>query len=153
MHFYRKCLFGLFKEQFISLMNFGQNYFVQLRWNWFSVRLSVWMFGNAIRCIQHFQAMLERGVCELAHSFFHLQIYGKRSWIAPSVISHFSSKRCASYRVTQFKIFSNFEPISNSYPLFEGKLRPIQHLSVRSLGYIYLYFGLCVWAFSSGKLK
>ena len=29
------------------------------------------MLGIAIHCIQHFQAMLERGVCELAHSFFH----------------------------------------------------------------------------------
>ena len=29
------------------------------------------MLGNAIHCIQHSQAMLERGVCELAHSFFH----------------------------------------------------------------------------------
>ena len=29
------------------------------------------MLGIAISCIQHFQAMLERGVCELAHSFFH----------------------------------------------------------------------------------
>ena len=26
----------------------------------------------AIHCIQHSQAMLERGVCELAHSFFHI---------------------------------------------------------------------------------
>ena len=31
------------------------------------------MLGIAIRCIQHSQAMLERGVCELAHSFFHWQ--------------------------------------------------------------------------------
>ena len=29
------------KEQFISLLNLGQNYFVQLRLNWFSVRLPV----------------------------------------------------------------------------------------------------------------
>ena len=29
------------------------------------------MLGIAICCIQHSQAMLERGVCELAHSFFH----------------------------------------------------------------------------------
>ena len=29
------------------------------------------MLGMAIHCIQHSQAMLERGVCELAHSFFH----------------------------------------------------------------------------------
>ena len=31
------------------------------------------MLGIAIHCIQHSQAKLERGVCELAHSFFHLQ--------------------------------------------------------------------------------
>ena len=30
------------------------------------------MPGIAIHCIQHSQAMLERGVCELAHSLFHL---------------------------------------------------------------------------------
>ena len=36
MYIYKKCWFDLFKEQFISLLNFGQNYFVQLRWNWFS---------------------------------------------------------------------------------------------------------------------
>ena len=29
------------------------------------------MLGIAIPCIQHSQALLERGVCELAHSFFH----------------------------------------------------------------------------------
>ena len=29
------------------------------------------MLGIAIHCIQHSQTMLERGVCELAHSFFH----------------------------------------------------------------------------------
>ena len=44
MHFYRKCWF---KEQFISLSNFGQNYFVQLRWKWFSVRLPI---TNAWNC-------------------------------------------------------------------------------------------------------
>ena len=32
------------------------------------------MLGIAIHCIQHSQAILERGVCELAHSFFHYQI-------------------------------------------------------------------------------
>ena len=33
------------------------------------------MIGIAIHCtcIQHSQAMLERGVCELAQSFFHFQ--------------------------------------------------------------------------------
>ena len=30
------------------------------------------MLGIAIHCIQHSKAILERGVCELAHSFFHL---------------------------------------------------------------------------------
>ena len=34
------------------------------------------MLEIAIRCIQHSQAMLERGVCELAHSFFHQWIGG-----------------------------------------------------------------------------
>ena len=29
------------------------------------------MLGIAIHCIQHSQAMFERGVCELAYSFFH----------------------------------------------------------------------------------
>ena len=29
------------------------------------------ILGIVIHCIQHSQAMLERGVCELAHSFFH----------------------------------------------------------------------------------
>ena len=29
------------------------------------------MLGIAIHCIQHSQAILERGVCEFAHSFFH----------------------------------------------------------------------------------
>ena len=33
------------------------------------------MLGIAIHCLQHSQAMLERGVCELAHSFFHYARY------------------------------------------------------------------------------
>ena len=32
------------------------------------------MLAIAIHCIQHSQAMLERGVCELAHSFFHISM-------------------------------------------------------------------------------
>ena len=32
------------------------------------------MLGIAIHCIQHSQAMLDRGVCELAHFFFHLYL-------------------------------------------------------------------------------
>ena len=33
------------------------------------------MLGIAIHCILHSQAMLERGVCELAHSFFHFVMF------------------------------------------------------------------------------
>ena len=33
------------------------------------------MLGIAIHCIQHSQTMLEHGVCELAHSFFHYRLY------------------------------------------------------------------------------
>ena len=33
------------------------------------------MLGISIRCIQHSQAMIERGVCELAHSFFHYSFF------------------------------------------------------------------------------
>ena len=32
------------------------------------------ILGISIHCIQHSQAMLERGVCELAHSFFHCSV-------------------------------------------------------------------------------
>ena len=71
MHFYRKSWFDLFKEQFISLLNFGQNHFVQLRWNLFSV----WLPITNAQCIQHSQAMLDCGVCELAHSFFHWWLF------------------------------------------------------------------------------
>ena len=56
MHFYRKCWFDPFEEQFKS--------------HFLSDCPSL-MLGIAIHCIQHSQAMLERGVCELAHSFFH----------------------------------------------------------------------------------
>ena len=50
--FYRKCWFDLFKGHFISLLNL--NYFVQLRWNWFSVRLPV---TNAWNCHSLFTAI------------------------------------------------------------------------------------------------
>ena len=71
MHFYRKCWFDLFKEQFISFLNFGQNYILC---NSDETCFLSLMLGIAICCIQHSQAMLERGVCELAHSFFHFKI-------------------------------------------------------------------------------
>ena len=42
------------------------------------------MLGIAIHCIQHSQAMLERGVCELAHSFFHFTF--TQGWIVLSLV-------------------------------------------------------------------
>ena len=60
MHFYRKCWFDPFEEQFISP---------------FLSDCPSLMLGIAIHCIQHSQAMLERGVCELAHSFSHFIMY------------------------------------------------------------------------------
>ena len=44
MHIQRKFWFNyliFLRSNLISLLNFGQNYFVQLRWNWFSVWLPV----------------------------------------------------------------------------------------------------------------
>ena len=55
-NFYRKCWFDPFEEQIISP---------------FLSDCPSLMLGIAIHCIQHSQAMLERGVCKLAHSFFH----------------------------------------------------------------------------------
>ena len=63
MHFYRKCWFDHFEEQFMSPI--------------LSDCPSL-MLGIAIHCIQHSQAMLERGVCELAHSFFHFLSESRR---------------------------------------------------------------------------
>ena len=57
MHFYRKCWFDPIEEQFMSP---------------FLSDCPSLMLGIAIHCIQHFQAMLECGVCELAQSFFHI---------------------------------------------------------------------------------
>ena len=59
MHLYRKCWFDPFEEQFISP---------------FLSDCPSLMLGIAIHGIQLSQAMLERGVCELAHSFFHFKI-------------------------------------------------------------------------------
>ena len=61
MHFYRKCWFDPFEEQFIFP---------------FLSDCPSLLLGIAIHCIQHSQAMLERGVCELAHSFFHWNMSG-----------------------------------------------------------------------------
>ena len=54
------------------------------------------MLGIAIRCIQHFQAMLERGVCELAQSLFH---YKERVDIITYILKEFidrNSEACGT---------------------------------------------------------
>ena len=71
MHFYRKCWFDPSEKQFISP---------------FLSDCPSLIIGIAIHCIQHSQAMLERRVCELAHSFFHfLSVWSE--WVVGSVLS------------------------------------------------------------------
>ena len=70
--FLQEMLIDLFKEQFISLLNFGQDYFCNSDETGFLSDCLSLMLGIAICCIQHSQAILECGVCELTHSFFHL---------------------------------------------------------------------------------
>ena len=83
IYIYRKCWFVLFKEQIISLLIFGQNYFVQLRWNWFSVRLPV---TNAWNCHSLYTAFSSNvgawgmSACSLFLSFFFI--------IKPSIAKH-----------------------------------------------------------------
>ena len=73
MHFYSKCWFDLFKEQIISLIfECWPKLFRATQME--LVFCPSLMLGIAIRCIQHSQTMLERGVCEVAHSFFHYNI-------------------------------------------------------------------------------
>ena len=74
MYSYRKCWLDLFKEQFISLLNFGQNFLCDSDETGFLSDCPSLILGIAFRCIQHSQAMLEGGVCELAHSFFQLAV-------------------------------------------------------------------------------
>ena len=64
---YRKFWFEFLKEEFIFLLNFDQNYFVQLWWNLCSTCIP----KTTLFDVKHSQAMLKRGVCELAHFFFH----------------------------------------------------------------------------------
>ena len=74
MHFYRKCWFDLFKEQFISLFELWPKLFC-------ATEMKLVFCPIANHCIQHMhsQAMLEGGVCELAHSFFLLYIFIPKS--------------------------------------------------------------------------
>ena len=91
MHFYRKCWFDPFEEQFISP---------------FLSDCPSLMLGIAIHCIQHSQAMLERGVCELAHSFFH--------WPKMAKFSSWHKINRSRYR---------FCPVNSSYSFQVGNFR------------------------------
>ena len=77
------------------------------------------MLGIGIRCIQHSQAMLECGVCELAHSFFHFQrnalLLGQKAlealpWVKGIQVC--SNKRpCPFPRRDNYEIVKNIEEI------------------------------------------
>ena len=49
------------------------------------------MLGIAIHCIQHSQAMLEHGVCELAHSFFHFATLFQHLFLLLCFHSHWTA--------------------------------------------------------------
>ena len=71
MNIYRKYWFNLFSQSyaFFELRNLPK---IKVTTCFLSDCQSlIIMIGIAIPCIQHSQAMLERGICELAHSFFH----------------------------------------------------------------------------------
>ena len=78
MHFYRKSWFNPFEEQFISP---------------FLSDCPSLMLGIAIYCIQHSQAMLERGVCELPHSFFHSKLPHWYHWRLYRICHHHHKSR------------------------------------------------------------
>ena len=82
MHFYRKCWFDPFEEQFMSP---------------FLSDCPSLMLGIVIHCIQHSQAMLVRGVCELAHSFFHLITFKKE------LLQSLNSNTLLAYLQSEFK--------------------------------------------------
>ena len=82
------------------------------------------MLGIAFHSIQHSQAMLERGVCELAHSFFHYifnqntQIYPFNHCVMSKVL--FSPWKNYQYYITAFKIW-------NKNVLTKGNVMSICH--------------------------
>ena len=64
-------LFDLFKEQSNPFWTLAKIILCNLDETGFLSDCPSLMLGIAIHCIQHSQAMLEHGVCEPAHSFFH----------------------------------------------------------------------------------
>ena len=91
MHFNGKCWFDLFKEQFISLLNFCQNDFVQLRWNWFSVGLLLTNAWNCHSLYTAFSSNVEAWVmwaCSLFLLFYHN--YRKRVRLNSQIVQNIS---------------------------------------------------------------
>ena len=124
MHFNRKCWFDLFKEQFISLLNFGQNYFGATQTKHclelpFALYTAFWSNVGA-------------WVCELAQSFFH------------HYLLFFKSASFPKYNSVNDSQFVNliifFYTQLNSITIKQWKFQSsawIRNLSVRV---IYIYF-------------
>ena len=76
MHFfYIKCWLDLFKGAIYKLLNFGQNYFVQLGWNWFSVQLPVanaWNYASFFTAFSGNVGAWGMWACSLFLSFFKI---------------------------------------------------------------------------------
>ena len=126
MHFYGKCWFDLFKEQFISLLSFGQNYFVQRRWNWFSVWLPV---TNAWNCYSLYTAFSRNvGAWGMwAYSLF-LSFQGKGKLFAYCIDQNLFNLEC------YFIIYSNQLPFHKV--LLQGA---ILFLGMKSPDCMFLY--------------
>ena len=106
MQFYRKCWFDPFEEQFISPV--------------LSDCPSL-MLGIAIHCIQHSQAMLKRGVCELAHSFFHSSFGVFKHWcslIAKRKKNHIGSLFTQQYYVCRLLFVLNMNLLQEILDIF-----------------------------------
>ena len=109
MHLYRKCWFDPFEEQFISP---------------FLSDCPSLMIGIAIHCVQPSQAMLERGVCELAHSFFHLVLWHSHTIFIPWVYHHW--RMC----------------LINSWPLYSLDLWPqYKNFNISTMNLFAVWYG------------
>ena len=76
---------------FISLLNFGQNYFVQLRWNWFSVQLPITNASN----------------CHLLYTAFSGNVGAWGMWACSLFLSFNLNLRCGIhlYKVCTYIVF------------------------------------------------
>ena len=97
----------------------------------FFVWLPVAMLGIAIHCIQHSQAMLERGVYELAHSFFHC-----------SCVLH---KHTCNFLISILEYFLYYGQLNNSRDCMKFNAFFIRAKSVMNGSFP--YHSLCHWWF------